>query len=57
VTRLTALKAGLALLGALVFGAGVRLELPVLRWTGIALIAIALLARWWRPRGGVNASD
>ena len=56
-TRLTVLKAGLALLGALVFGAGVRLELPVLRWTGIALIAVALLVRWWRPRGGIDIGD
>ena len=45
-SRVTIAKIALALVGVAVFLAGVRLESEPLRWTGIALAAVAWLLRF-----------
>ena len=42
-------KLVLAGVGLLVFLAGTRVDFPWLRWSGIALVAIAWLLRFYRP--------
>jgi hypothetical protein len=46
----TRIKLALAIIGIIVFAAGVRLEHTVLRWVGIGFVAAAFLARFVRPR-------
>ena len=58
-TTLTRAKIALALIGILLFGAGVRLERTELRWVGLALVLAAWLLRFVQPRspgesGGVG---
>jgi membrane protein implicated in regulation of membrane protease activity len=47
--RLTA-KLVIAAVGVAVFMTGVRLELPIVRWIGIGLVAVAFLLRFVGPR-------
>jgi hypothetical protein len=46
----TRIKLALAIIGIIVFAAGVRLEHTVLRWVGIGFVAAAFLARFVKPR-------
>ena len=49
-STLTRAKIALALIGLVLFGAGVRLERLELRWTGLGFVAVAWLLRFVRPR-------
>jgi hypothetical protein len=44
----TIAKLALAVAGVLVFGYGVRADLPTVRWIGIALVLVAVLLRFVR---------
>jgi hypothetical protein len=48
VTRLTQAKLALAVVGLVLFGTGVQLEMNALRWGGIAAVAIAFLLRFFQ---------
>jgi hypothetical protein len=50
VTTLTAVKVGLAAVGLVVWGYGVRVDDPLIRWVGIAFFAAAVLLRFWSRR-------
>ena len=50
-TPLTATKLTLAVTGLALFGYGVRTDLVVWRWTGIACLGLAFLLRFVGPRG------
>jgi hypothetical protein len=50
VSTLTRAKVALALIGLLLFGAGVRLERIELRWIGLGFVIVAWLLRFARPR-------
>jgi hypothetical protein len=47
---LTQGKIALALIGILLFGAGVRLEREELRWIGLGFVVVAWLLRFGGPR-------
>ena len=47
---LTQLKLALALIGLILFGAGVRLERNELRWTGLGFVVAAWLLRFVKRR-------
>ena len=47
---LTQLKLALALIGLILFGAGVRLERKELRWTGLGFVVAAWLLRFVKRR-------
>ncbi|MBW7933606.1 MAG: hypothetical protein H3C62_08350 [Gemmatimonadaceae bacterium] len=47
-TPRTTIKLSLALAGLISFGAGIRFENNVFRWTGIGLVAVAWLLRFWK---------
>jgi hypothetical protein len=49
-TTVTRAKIALALIGLVLFGAGVRLERTELRWTGLAFVVVAWLLRFAGPR-------
>ena len=49
-TALTQLKLGLALIGLILFGYGMRVEDGRMRWIGIAFLAAATVLRFIRPR-------
>ena len=49
-TPMTTAKFALAGAGILVWGMGVRLNIPSLRWIGVGLIAAALLLRFAKGR-------
>ena len=49
-TTLTRVKVALALIGLLLFGAGVRLERIELRWAGLGFVVVAWLLRFIRQR-------
>jgi hypothetical protein len=49
-STLTRAKVALALIGLILFGAGVRLERMELRWTGLAFVILAWLLRFAGPR-------
>lgn len=51
-TTLTRTKIALALIGLILFGAGVRLERTELRWTGLGFVVVAWLMRFAGPRPG-----
>ena len=55
-STLTRAKIALALIGLLLFGAGVRLERVELRWTGLGFVAAASLLRFVRPRSDGESS-
>ena len=56
-TTLTRAKLALALIGLVVFGAGMRLERVELRWTGLGFVAAAWLLRFVRSRNPGETSD
>ena len=45
-STLTRAKVALALIGLVLFGAGVRLERTELRWTGLGFVVMAWLLRF-----------
>jgi hypothetical protein len=45
-TGLTKLKAGLAVISVILFGAGIRMDNSALRWTAIGFLVAALLVRF-----------
>ena len=47
---LTRLKLALALMAAILFGYGIRVDAPNLRWAGVALLVLAVLLRFVGPR-------
>jgi hypothetical protein len=51
VRTLTSVKVALAVVGLVVWGYGVRVDDPVLRWVGVALFAGAVLLRFLSRRG------
>lgn len=56
-SRLTQAKVVLAVIGVVLFGAGVRLEYTELRWAGLACVAVAWLLRFARPRAAGDAVE
>jgi hypothetical protein len=52
VSTLTRTKIALALIGLVLFGAGVRLERTELRWIGLGFVVVAWLLRFSRSRQG-----
>ena len=49
-STLTQLKIVLAVIGLVLFGAGVRFESTALRWTGLGFVVMAWLLRFLKPR-------
>lgn len=56
-STLTRAKVALALIGLLLFGAGVRLERIELRWIGLGFVIVAWLLRFARPRGSRQSEN
>jgi hypothetical protein len=56
-STLTRAKIGLALIGLVLFGVGVRLERTELRWTGLGFVVGAWLLRFARPRNPEDSSS
>ena len=56
-STLTRTKIALALIGLVLFGAGVRLERTELRWTGLAFVVVAWLMRFMSPRNPDPTTD
>ena len=48
-TALTTIKISLALAGILLFLLSIKIELPALRWAGIACVAVAWMLRFRKP--------
>lgn len=44
---ITTVKIALALAAAILFGLGIRTDLPALRWAAIAFLAIAVVLRFF----------
>jgi hypothetical protein len=55
-STLTRAKIALALIGLVVFGAGVRLESAEVRWIGLGFVAVAWSFRFVRPRSDSESS-
>jgi hypothetical protein len=49
-TRLLQARLALALIGVFIFGYGVRVDDPRVRWVGIGCLAFSLLLRWLPAR-------
>jgi hypothetical protein len=49
-SSLTQFKVALAVIGLVLFGAGVRFERTELRWIGLGFVVVAWLMRFIRPR-------
>ena len=49
-SALTQLKLGLAFVGLVLFGNGVRMDMDLMRWMGIAFLAAAAVLRFVGPR-------
>ena len=49
-SNLAQIKVVLAVIGLVLFGAGVRFESTALRWTGLGFVVMAWLLRFMRPR-------
>jgi hypothetical protein len=47
-TSRTTTKLTLALVGMVLFGAGIRFDAPSYRWAGLALVAVAWFMRFWK---------
>jgi hypothetical protein len=47
-TLRTTIKLTLALGGLVLFGAGIRFGNDTLRWTGIAMVGVAWVLRFWK---------
>jgi hypothetical protein len=56
-STLTRVKVVLALLGLLLFGAGVRLERTELRWAGIGFVVVAWLMRFAPSRKRADSEE
>jgi protein-S-isoprenylcysteine O-methyltransferase Ste14 len=56
-SRLTQLKLGLTLAGLILWGYGVRTDVEWMRWTGIVLLALAAVLRFWGPRSSRRGRD
>lgn len=56
-STLTRAKIALALIGLILFGAGVRLERQELRWTGLAFVVGAWLLRFAGPRASRRSEN
>lgn len=56
-STLTRAKIALALIGLILFGAGVRLERPEIRWTGLGFVVMAWLTRFAGPRHSRHSVD
>ena len=60
-TPLSHLKLGLATIGLILWGYGVRVDDAPLRWIGIGFLAAAVILRFWRrsnrSRGGHSDSQ
>ena len=56
-STLTRTKIALALIGLILFGAGVRLERTELRWTGLAFVVVAWLLRFAGPRASRHSDN
>ena len=56
-TERTTAKLVIAVVGVAVFLTGVRLELEVVRWIGIGLVAVAFLLRFIGRKRGPAAQD
>lgn len=54
---LTRAKVALALIGLVLFGAGVRLERDELRWIGIGFVSVAWLMRFARRRNEAESTE
>jgi hypothetical protein len=55
-TALSHLKLGLALVGLVLWGYGIRAESEWLRWTGIAFLAASAVLRFFGPRSSRHGS-
>lgn len=55
-SALTRVKIALALIGLVLFGAGVRLERQELRWVGLGFVVVAWLMRFARTRRYGNSA-
>lgn len=55
-SRLTRIKVALAVIGLVLFGAGVRLEDSRLRWAGIGAVAVAWALRFVHSRAPGEAA-
>ncbi len=53
----TTAKLVIAVVGVAVFMTGVRLEMEVVRWLGIGLVAVAFLLRFIGRRNAPSAPD
>jgi len=49
---LTRVKLALALMAAILFGYGIRVDSQNIRWAGVALLVVAVLLRFLGPRPG-----
>ena len=57
-TTFTTIKLSLALCGIALFGAGIRLESPALRWAGLGCVAAAWLLRFRKsPTAGGTSGE
>ena len=56
-SSLTRAKIALALIGLVLFGAGVRLERTELRWIGLGFVVMAWLLRFAGPRASRHSEN
>ena len=56
-STLTRAKIALAIIGLVLFGAGVRLERPELRWIGLGFVIVAWLLRFAGPRASRHSES
>ena len=56
-SSLTQVKVTLAVVGLVLFGAGVRFERTELRWIGLGFVVAAWVTRFIRPRNPGQSGD
>lgn len=49
-TKLTWIRFVVAMVGIVLWGYGYRMDDPTIRWLGIAILAVAVLLRFWARR-------
>lgn len=54
---MTVAKLTLALIAAMLFAYGARVDIPALRWAAIAFLAAAVLLRFFDRKGAGNDRD
>jgi hypothetical protein len=54
VSALNRTKLAFAVIGLIIFAAGIRLDQSRLRWIGIAFVAVAWMLRFAKPRRGAG---